>query len=114
MLLCGALVGALQGFFVAYEGIPAFIVTLAGLQRDPRPRPPDDGRLFDPHPLDPGLRRPRPSLGARHAAAGILMAGAILVIGLVLFNETPFGRYVTGGSAPMPRRCAAPASTRAA
>ena len=29
MLLLGGLVGALQGWFVAYEGIPAFIVTLA-------------------------------------------------------------------------------------
>ncbi len=31
MLLLGAAVGALQGWFVAFEGIPAFIVTLAGL-----------------------------------------------------------------------------------
>ena len=26
-------IGLIQGFFIAYEGIPAFIVTLAGLQR---------------------------------------------------------------------------------
>ncbi|TIW50872.1 MAG: ABC transporter permease, partial [Mesorhizobium sp.] len=31
MLALGALLGAVQGYFVAYEGIPAFIVTLAGL-----------------------------------------------------------------------------------
>ena len=31
MLAGGALVGALQGWFIAYQGIPAFIVTLAGL-----------------------------------------------------------------------------------
>jgi simple sugar transport system permease protein len=31
MLLLGAGIGALQGWFVAREGIPAFIVTLAGL-----------------------------------------------------------------------------------
>jgi len=31
MLVIGALIGAIQGFFIAYEGIPAFIVTLAGL-----------------------------------------------------------------------------------
>ena len=30
-LLLGALVGAINGFFIAYEGIPAFIVTLATL-----------------------------------------------------------------------------------
>ena len=31
MLLVGAAIGVVQGFFIAYEGIPAFIVTLAGL-----------------------------------------------------------------------------------
>jgi simple sugar transport system permease protein len=31
MLALGAVIGAVQGWFVAYEGIPAFIVTLAGL-----------------------------------------------------------------------------------
>ncbi|WP_304618181.1 ABC transporter permease [Paracoccus sp. (in: a-proteobacteria)] len=31
MLLLGIVVGAVQGWFIAYQGIPAFIVTLAGL-----------------------------------------------------------------------------------
>jgi len=31
MLVMGAAVGAAQGWFIAYQGIPAFIVTLAGL-----------------------------------------------------------------------------------
>jgi simple sugar transport system permease protein len=31
MLATGALIGVVQGWFIAYEGIPAFIVTLAGL-----------------------------------------------------------------------------------
>jgi simple sugar transport system permease protein len=31
MLAMGGLIGALQGWFIAYQGIPAFIVTLAGL-----------------------------------------------------------------------------------
>ncbi|QFS84941.1 Ribose transport system permease protein RbsC (plasmid) [Roseivivax sp. THAF40] len=31
MLLLGAFIGGVQGWFVAYQGIPAFIVTLAGL-----------------------------------------------------------------------------------
>ncbi len=31
MLMTGALIGLIQGWFIAYEGIPAFIVTLAGL-----------------------------------------------------------------------------------
>jgi len=30
-LLAGAVIGAFQGFWIAYQGIPAFIVTLAGL-----------------------------------------------------------------------------------
>lgn len=30
-LLLGGFVGAINGFFIAYEGIPAFIVTLATL-----------------------------------------------------------------------------------
>ena len=31
MLALGVVIGLVQGFFVAHEGIPAFIVTLAGL-----------------------------------------------------------------------------------
>ena len=31
MLMLGAVLGLLQGWFIAYQGIPAFIVTLAGL-----------------------------------------------------------------------------------
>ncbi|TVQ33993.1 MAG: ABC transporter permease [Geminicoccaceae bacterium] len=31
MLMTGAVIGLIQGWFIAYEGIPAFIVTLAGL-----------------------------------------------------------------------------------
>lgn len=31
MLLVGAAIGGMQGWFIAYQGIPAFIVTLAGL-----------------------------------------------------------------------------------
>jgi simple sugar transport system permease protein len=31
MLALGALIGAIQGWFIAYQNIPAFIVTLAGL-----------------------------------------------------------------------------------
>lgn len=30
-LLCGALIGAWQGYWIAYRGVPAFVVTLAGL-----------------------------------------------------------------------------------
>src|SRR6218665_544877 len=30
-LLCGGLIGAMQGWFVAFSRIPSFIVTLAGM-----------------------------------------------------------------------------------
>ncbi len=95
MLLCGALVGALQGFFVAYEGIPAFIVTLAGLSVIRGFALLMTGGYSIPIPSTLGfvdlgrawvLGMPLPAL----------MAGAILAIGFVLFNETSFGRYVTG------------------
>ena len=95
MLLCGALVGALQGFFVAYEGIPAFIVTLAGLSVIRGFALLMTGGYSIPIASTLGfvdlgrawvLGMPLPAL----------MAGAILVIGFVLFNETSFGRYVTG------------------
>ncbi len=96
MLLCGALVGALQGFFVAYEGIPAFIVTLGGVERDPRFRPADDRRLFDPHRAEPGLRRPRPGLGARHALAGPHGRRDPRASASCCSTRRSFGRYVTG------------------
>ena len=44
----GAAIGAFQGFFIAYEGIPAFIVTLAGLVGHPRRRAAHHRRLLDP------------------------------------------------------------------
>ena len=95
MLLCGALVGALQGFFVAYEGIPAFIVTLAGLSVIRGFALLMTGGYSIPIASTLGfvdlgrawvLGMPLPAL----------MAGAILGVGSVLFNETSFGRNVTG------------------
>ena len=95
MLLCGGLVGGLQGFFVAYEGIPAFIVTLAGLSVIRGFALLMTGGYSIPIASTLGfvdlgrawvLGMPLPAL----------IAGAILGIGFVLFNETSFGRYVTG------------------
>ena len=94
MLLIGALVGVIQGFFIAYEGIPAFIVTLAGLSTvrgiallltkgysipiDPNSPFNDIGRgwVF-------GLPLPA------------ITAVGVLAIGYIVFNETTFGRHVT-------------------
>jgi len=95
MLVCGALVGAMQGFFVAYEGIPAFIVTLAGLSVIRGVALLMTGGYSIPIPSNLAFV----DLG-RAWVLGVplpaLIAAAILVVGFILFNETPFGRYVTG------------------
>jgi simple sugar transport system permease protein len=95
MLALGVVIGLVQGFFIAHEGIPAFIVTLAGLSAirgtalyltkgysipiDPASPFNDIGRgwIF-------GLPLPA------------IIAVLVLVAGYVVFNETTFGRYVTG------------------
>jgi simple sugar transport system permease protein len=95
MLALGALVGAIQGFFLAYEGIPAFIVTLAGLSAIRGTAllltkgysiPVDPNSLFNDIGRGWVLGIPMPAL----------IAVAILVIGFLVFSETAFGRYVTG------------------
>jgi simple sugar transport system permease protein len=95
MLLVGVAVGLFQGFFIAREGIPAFIVTLAGLSSlrglallltkgysipiDPQSAFNEIGRgwVF-------GLPMPA------------IIAVVVLIAGYLVFNETKFGRYVTG------------------
>ena len=95
MLAAGIVIGLVQGFFIAYEGIPAFIVTLAGLSAirgtallltkgysipiDPQSSFNEIGRgwVF-------GLPMPA------------IIAIVVLILGFVAFNETTFGRYVTG------------------
>lgn len=95
MLALGIVVGLVQGFFIAHEGIPAFIVTLAGLSAirgtalyltkgysipiDPQSPFNDIGRGWI-------LGAPLPAI----------IAAAVLLAGYVVFNETTFGRYVTG------------------
>jgi simple sugar transport system permease protein len=95
MLLLGAAVGLLQGFFVAYEGIPAFIVTLAGLSAIR-----GLALLLTKGysiPIDPAS--PFNAIG-RGWVLGVplpaIIAVLVLLGGYVLFNETAFGRYVTG------------------
>lgn len=96
VLLClGAAVGALQGFFIAFEGIPAFIVTLAGLSvirgiallitgGYSIPVDPASGFNFIGRAWFIGVPVPA------------LIAVVVLVIAYLVFNETAFGRYVTG------------------
>ncbi|MDZ7705186.1 MAG: ABC transporter permease [Trueperaceae bacterium] len=95
MLALGVAIGLFNGFFIAYQGIPSFIVTLAMLsalrgvaqvitQGYSVPIDPNSpfltigrGRLFD---------IPVPAL----------VAVAVVVIGWIVLNQTRFGTYVTG------------------
>jgi simple sugar transport system permease protein len=95
MLALGVVIGLVQGFFVAHEGIPAFIVTLAGLSAI------RGAALYLTKgysiPIDPGS--PFNEIG-RGWVLGVpmpaIIAVFVLVAGYVVFNETTFGRYVTG------------------
>jgi len=95
MLGVGIVIGAIQGFFIAYEGIPAFIVTLAGLSSIR-----GTALLLTKGysiPIDP--QSPFNAIG-RGWIFGLPMPAIIAVVALALgflvFNETTFGRYVTG------------------
>lgn len=95
-LLClGAVVGALQGFFIAFEGIPAFIVTLAGLSVIRGIALLITGGYSIP--VDPASGF---NVIGRAWFIGVpvpaLIAVVVLVIAYLAFNETAFGRYVTG------------------
>ncbi|NDL65158.1 ABC transporter permease [Enterobacteriales bacterium SAP-6] len=93
-LLLGGLIGALNGYFIAYEGIPAFIVTLATLavvrgvallitQGYSIPIPADSPFTLLGRAWVIGLPLP--------AILGVLA----LLGGHILLNQTRFGRYVT-------------------
>ena len=95
MLGVGIVIGLFQGFFIAYEGIPAFIVTLAGLSSIR-----GTALLLTKGysiPIDP--QSPFNAIG-RGWVFGLPMPAIIAVVALALgffvFNETTFGRYVTG------------------
>jgi simple sugar transport system permease protein len=105
MLLLGVGVGVFQGFFIAYEGIPAFIVTLAGLSAIRGTAllltkgysiPIDPNSLFNDIGRGWILGLPLPAI----------IAVLILIGGYIVFNETGFGRYVTaiGANAEAVRR----------
>ena len=95
MLGVGIVIGAIQGFLIAYEGIPAFIVTLAGLSSIR-----GTALLLTKGysiPIDP--QSPFNAIG-RGWILGLPMPAIIavvaLAVGFLVFNETTFGRYVTG------------------
>jgi simple sugar transport system permease protein len=95
MLWVGIVIGVIQGFFIAYEGIPAFIVTLAGLSSIR-----GAALLLTKGysiPIDP--QSPFNEIG-RGWIFGLpmpaIIAVVVLALGFLVFNETTFGRYVTG------------------
>lgn len=95
MLVVGVVIGLFQGFFIAYEGIPAFIVTLAGLSSIR-----GTALLLTKGysiPIDP--QSPFNEIG-RGWIFGLpmpaIIAVVVLAVGFFVFNETTFGRYVTG------------------
>jgi simple sugar transport system permease protein len=110
MLAFGALVGLMQGWFIAYQGIPAFIVTLAGLSIL---------RGFALW-LTEGYSIPVPQLPGfygigRGSFLGMpvpaLIAVAVVVLGIVVLETTKYGRQVVavGSNPEAARRVGMPA-----
>lgn len=109
MLAFGVAVGLLQGWFIAYQGIPAFIVTLAGLsilrgfalcltEGYSIPVPPIPGFLAFGRGVAFGVPIPA------------LVALAVVVVGFVVFAFTKYGRQVVavGSNAEAARRVGMP------
>ncbi|XWN34511.1 MAG: ABC transporter permease [Devosia sp.] len=95
MLALGAGIGAFNGFFIAYEGIPAFIVTLAGLSAirgfallltEGYSVPIDSGLFFVEIGRGWLFGIPFPAI----------VALAVALAGYLALAHTPFGRYITG------------------
>ena len=95
MLLLGALIGLVNGYFTAYEGIPPFIVTLAGLSAirglallltEGYSIPISGDSWFVTIGRGWFFGVPMPAMIALFAA----------VAGYVVLTQTRYGRYVTG------------------
>lgn len=95
MLLLGLAVGFVNGWFSAYQGIPAFIVTLATLTAV------RGIALFQTRgystPIDPALY----FIGMGQGQLGpipvpVIIAAIVTVLGWVVLNKTKYGQYVTG------------------
>jgi simple sugar transport system permease protein len=113
VLLLGALAGLSQGWFVAYQKIPSFIVTLAGLSvlRGVALLLTRGYSI----PIDEPSAAPLLALG-RGWIFGIpipaILAIIILAIGAFVLRETRYGRYVTavGANAEAARRVGIPSA----
>ena len=95
MLALGLGVGFVNGYFTAYQSIPAFIVTLATLSivRGLAQLLTQGYSL----PIDPDsafLELGRGRIGA--IPIPVIIALIVVILGYVLLNQTRFGTYVTG------------------
>jgi simple sugar transport system permease protein len=95
MLLLGLVLGAVNGYFVAYQNIPAFIVSLASLsivrglaQLLTR------GYSLPINPDSPFLWLGRGRIGIVPVPA--IIALVVVVVGIILLNTTTLGVYITG------------------
>jgi simple sugar transport system permease protein len=109
MLVFGALIGLFQGFFVAYQKIPAFIVTLAGLSaiRGVALVLTGGFSILIPQSLFLAIGR-----GEFHRVPYPALLGlAVALIGYVVLNTTVYGRRVcaVGANAEAARRVGMPA-----
>jgi simple sugar transport system permease protein len=105
MLALGALVGLVQGWFIAYEGIPAFIVTLAGLSALRGVAL----LLTQGYSVPISPQSPFVTLG-RGWVLGVplpaILALAVALAGWLALGQARYGRYVTaiGANAEAARR----------
>lgn len=95
MLALGGLIGAVHGYFVAFEGIPSFIVTLATMSAI-------RGialLITSGYSIPIAADSPFVIIG-RDWFIGVPLpawiAVAILILAFIAFTRMPFGRYVTG------------------
>ena len=94
LILLGAAIGAMQGWFIAYQGIQAFIVTLAGLSALRGIALLMTEGFSIPISTDLGFV----SIGRGWflgVPAPTWLALIVAVLGFIVFRSTRFGRYVT-------------------
>lgn len=94
-LLLGVVVGFVNGWFSAYQGLPPFIVTLATLSVVRGTALLVTGGYSTPIPGDAWI-----TVLGQGRVGGVptpaIIATVVLIIGWFVFNQTPFGRYVVG------------------
>ena len=95
MLTVGLAIGFLNGYFTAYQTMPAFIVTLASLSMlRGLAQLLTKGYSIPIEPDSPFLILGRGRIG--DVPVPVIIALVVVVIGYVLLNHTRFGFYVTG------------------